>query len=312
MTTLTIRSDPAGAVRSTKHSTVPQYMNDVDINYTKEAFLNPMNLGFLIMAMLTAFFLSGAEPWFNIVLILAAAVELMYLGVVPRNERFRRAIRSQRAAEHAKPPSQKEIFQVLTKTSQRRYARLRKLEKDIQTNYRKLSYATQGLLESHLGKIDGLLDSYLNLLYQKERYEYTVQSGTESEVVKAISTLRDDMEDDSPKVRSIKQRRLHILQQRLDRFKKSNENLEIIEAQLETIEDVVKYIHEQSLTLRNPEEITFQLDTLLSEVEETEAAIEEIEDVFSSSLDLLGDMDTFDTEERQESESTPDRTRLKN
>ncbi len=301
----------AGGGRSTKHSYVSQYMNDVDVNYTKEAFLNPMNLGFLIMAMLTAFFLSGSEPWFNVVLILAAALELMYLGVVPRNDRFRRAVRSRRAAEHAKPPSQKEIFQVLTKGSQRRYARLRKLEKDIRTNYRKLSYATQGLLESHLDKIDGLLDSYLNLLYQKERYEYTVQSGTESEVVKAISTLRDDMADDSPKVRSIKQRRLRILEQRLSRFKKSNENLEIIEAQLETIEDVVKYIHEQSLTLRNPEEITFQLDTLLSEVEETEAAIEEIEDVFSSSVDLLGEMDTFEADDEKASESTPDRTRLR-
>ncbi len=286
-------------------------MNDVDINYTKEAFLNPINLGFLIVAMLISFFLAGPGPWSNVVLILTAALELMYLGIVPRNDRFRRAIRSQRAAEHAKPPSQKEIFQVLTKNSQRRYARLRKLEKDIRTNYRKLSYATQGLLESHLDKIDGLLDSYLNLLYQKERYEYTVQSGAESEVIQAISSLREDMADDSPKVRSIKQRRLHILEQRLERFKKSNENLEIIEAQLETIEDVVKYIHEQSLTLRNPEEITFQLDTLLSEVEETEAAIEEIEDVFSQSVDLLGEMDTYEMEQQPESDSTADRSRLK-
>lgn len=290
---------------------VQQFMNDVDINYTKEAFLNPINLGFLIVAMLLAFFLAGPGPWSNVVLILTAAAELMYLGMVPRNERFRRAIRSQRAAEHAKPPSQKEIFQLLTKTSQRRYARLRKLEKDIRTNYQKLSYATQGLLQSHLDKIDGLLDSYLNLLYQKERYEYSVQSGAESEVVQAISSLREDMTEDSAKVRSIKQRRLRILEQRLERFKKSNENLEIIEAQLETIEDVVKYIHEQSLTLRNPEEITFQLDTLLSEVEETEAAIEEIEDVFTQSTDLLGEMDTYETEEQPESESTPDRSRLR-
>src|SRR5690606_3147387 len=280
------------------------YMNDVDINYTKEAFLNPINLAFLIVAMLTAFFLSGSEPVFNLILIMAAALELMYLGVVPRNERFRRAIRSQRAAEHAKPPSQKEIFQLLTKTSQRRYARLRKLEKDISTNYRKLSYATQGLLESHLQKIDGLLDSYLNLLYQKERYEYTIQTGTEGEVLQAIASLREDMADDTERVRAIKERRLRILEQRLQRFKRSNENLEIIEAQLETIEDVVKYIHEQSLPLRNPEEITFQLDTLLSEVEETEAAIEEIEEVFSPATDLLGDMDTYGTQEEEEPQST--------
>lgn len=271
-------------------------MSEQDPNYTKEAFLNPWNLGFLIMAMLVAFFLSGSEPWFNIVLILAAALELMYLGILPRDERFQRLIRSRRAAEHAKPPSQKEIFQLLTRVSQRRYARLRKLEKDIRANYRKMNYTVQGLLDSHLKKINGLLESYLNLLYQKERYEYSLQSNTEGEIVRAISSLRIDIEDDSPRVRAIKERRLHILEQRLERFKKGRENLEIIEAQLETVEDVIKYIHEQSLTLRNPEEITFQLDTLLKEVEETEASVQELEDVFARSANLLDDLDSIDFE----------------
>ena len=280
-------------------------MNELDINYTKEAFLNPWNLAFLIMAMLTAFFLSGAEPWFNVVLILAAAAELMYLGIMPRQERFQRAIKAQRIAEHNKPPTQKEIFQLLTRHSQRRYARLRKLEKDIEANYRKLSYASQGLLDSHLQKINGLLDSYLNLLYQKERYEQYSHSTSEREVVQTISALREDMSDDSPRVRAIKERRMRILEQRLDRFKRSSENQEIIEAQLETIEDVIKYIHEQSMTLRNPEEITFQLDTLLSEVEETEASVEELEDVFSQTSNLLDGIDEFGTE--QQPDPTPTR-----
>lgn len=81
------------------------------------------------------------------------------------------------------------------------------------------------------------------------------------------------------------------------------ENLEIIEAQLDTIDDVIRYIHEQSLTLRNPEEITFQLDTLLSEVEETEAAVAEIEDVFASPAALLGELSATELEPpRMESE----------
>ena len=286
-------------------------MNEKDINYTKEAFLNPWNLAFLIVAMLTAFFLSGATPLFNVVLLMAAAAELMYLGIVPRQERFRRAVRAQRAAEHAKPPSQKEIFQLLSRPSQRRYARLRKLEKDIQTNYRKLPYATQGLLESHLKKIDGLLDSYLTMLYQRERYDHAVESTTESEVIRAISALRADMENDAERVRAIKERRMRILEGRLERFKKGRENLEIIEAQLETIEDVTKYIHEQSLTLRNPEEITFQLDTLLNEVEETRASVEEIDEVFARPSDLLGGMEGFDLD-APESEQEQARSRLRN
>jgi uncharacterized coiled-coil DUF342 family protein len=139
---------------------------------------------------------------------------------------------------------------------------------------------------------------------------YSSQANTEGEVVSAIEALRKDMADDSPKVRSIKERRLRILEQRLARFKKGRENVEIIRAQLETIEDVVKYIHEQSLTLRNPEEITFQLDTLLTEVEETQLAIEEIEEVFARPTDLLRDLEAYSSESGEEA-GGPAQTRVK-
>jgi hypothetical protein len=285
-------------------------MAKTDINYTKEAFLHPWNLAFLILAMMVSFSVSlfTAVTWpFETILLFITAIELLYLGILPRQERFQLAVRSQRAAEHAKPPSQKELFQVLTKQSQRRYARLRKLSRDIQVNYRKLSYATQGMLDSHVQKINGLLDSYLKLMYQRERYERTAHETAESEVVRSIEDIREDIKDDSPRVRVIKERHLHILEQRLSRFKKGQENLEIIEAQLATIEDVVKYIHEQSLTLSNPEEISFQLDTLLSEVEETQLAVQEVEDVFAKDTDLLSEMDLYDAAKQQESEKTSSR-----
>jgi hypothetical protein len=150
------------------------------------------------------------------------------------------------------------------------------------------------MLDSHVKKISGLLDSYLKLLFQHERYEYSTQARSEAEVVRAITELRDDMSSDTPKVAAIKSRRMKILEQRLDRFKRGAENLEIIEAQLETIEDVIKYIHEQSLTLSNPEEITFQLDTLMNEVQETQSTVEEMEEVFGRQTDLLGDLDTYE------------------
>jgi len=279
-------------------------MPDPEINYNKEAFLHPWNLTFLIVAMLSAFAVSltNVPGTFETLLLFAAAMELLYLGYLPRQERFRKAVRSRRVAEHAKPPSQKEVFHLLTKYSQRRYARLKKFEKEIRVNYRKLSYASQGMLDSHLTKINGLLESYLSLLYQKERYEYATSSTVEADVIRAMSVLREDMADDAPRVRAIKTRRLKILEQRLERSKKGAENMEIIEAQLATVEDVVMYIHEHSLTLRNPEEITFQLDTLLSELEETQASVEAVEEVFARQGDLLEDIDTFDlplTEEQE-------------
>jgi hypothetical protein len=292
-------------------------MSDKDINYTKEAFLNNWNLAFLAVSIVASFVLYGVlgiELWLP--LLFVSAGELLYLGTVPRNERFRRLIRSEKIAERRKPPSQKEIFQLLSRRSQRRYARLRKLKDEIRQNYQSLSYASQGLLDSHVRKIDDLLESYLNLLNQRERYSSYIENATEEDIQQSIDALKEDMADDSERVRAVKQRRLHVLEQRLARFKKGHENLEIIGAQLGTIEDVVKYIHEQSWTLQNPEEISFQLDTLLQEVEETQASVEEIEEVFSSPRDLLGEMDLLDDSAEDVSPSSdsvsPSRERMKN
>jgi len=280
-------------------------MSNENLNYTKEAFLLPLNLVFLISAMVVTFFTIGTEPLGSLIPTFALAAELLYLGILPRQERFRRAVRAQAAAEHAKRPSEKDVFRALTKSNQKRYIRMRNLEKSIKANYAKLGYASQGLLDSHVQKLNGLLDSHLNLLQTQERYLRFSQSASERDVASSIESIRAELATDPPKVQSIKKRRLGILERRLEKFKKTKENLEVIEAQLETIEDVTKYIHEQSLTMSNPEEITFQLDTLLSEVEETQAAVEESEEVFASPTDLLSDIDTYDIEDSE----TPDRAR---
>jgi hypothetical protein len=272
-----------------------------DINYTKEAFLNTWNLVFLLVAAVTiaGLGLAGLVPgWMvNLIVVLSAGTELIYLGVLPRNQRFQRHVRSQRIAEHNRAPSQREVFSQLRNQSQRRYAKLRKLKGQIRENYQRLSYASQGLLDNHVQKIDGLLESYLDLLHQRERYRDFIDSATEGSIRTSIEALKTDMSDDTERVRAVKQRRLKVLEQRLARFHKAHENLEIIGAQLGTIEDVVKYIHEQSWTLQNPQEVTAQLDALLEEVEATQSSIREIEDVFSSPDEYIDEeLDALDAE----------------
>ena len=268
-------------------------MSRESINFTREAFLNRWNLLFLAagIAMSLGIYGLGVLPfWLPLTFVMAG--ELLYLGVMPRNERYRRHIRSQKIAERNKAPSKNEIFRGLNREDQRRVKRLRDLRDEIRANYQGLSYASQGLLDSHLKKIDGLIESYLQMLHQRERYRGQTDGASEQRVIRQIRELRDDMADDSDRVKAVKKRRMKVLKQRLARFKQGHENLEIIGAQLGTIEDVVKYIHEESWTMQNPEEITFQLDTLMEEVEETQSSVRQIEDVFSSSAtDLLDDYD---------------------
>ncbi len=262
-------------------------MKEGEINFTREVFLHPWNLSFLTIGLGTALgfgFLvsSGLGPFlFNSLLTVTIAFELLALGYVPRQKRFRNLIRAKYAALAAKPLSQREMYRQLSRTNQRRYVRLRDLEKELQTNYGKFSFASQGILESHTSKIEGLMNSCLKLMFQQERYHIFGQRKQEQELATAIAAVETELKHASEPIRNIKARRLRVLEQRLERFRKSQEQLEIIEAQVATIEDVVKYIHEQSMTLSNPEEITYQLDLLLSEVEETEASVAQIESVFA-------------------------------
>lgn len=266
--------------------------------------MSPVNLGFLLLALISALLIVG--PAANVLLLFAAAAELMYLGIVPRSERYQRLVKSRKIAERKREVKKdRDVFRSLSKEDQKRYVRFRNMEKAIKDNFSKLPYSSQGILDAHLKKLDGLLDSYLNLLQLKERYiRFTERTG-ERDIVQAIDGLRQEMQTDTPRVRAIKQRRMGILEKRLDRFKKANENLEIIGAQLETIEDVARYVYEQSLTMQNPEEVSFQLDTLVNEVEETQASVEALEDAFGDPMAGLTslDMDELDLSFSDETET---------
>ena len=254
--------------------------------------MSPVNLGFLILALVAALLTGGVAA--NVLLVFAAAAELLYLGTLPRNERYKRAVRARKIEEHRKQPRDREVFRTLAKDDQKRYVRFRNMEKAIKDNYAKLPYSSQGLLKAHLKKLDGLLDAHLNLLQLKERYVQFARRTGENDIVDAIAGLRHEMEGDPPRVRAIKQRRLAILEKRLGRFKKAGENLAIIEAQLETIEDVTRYVYEQSLTMQNPEEVSFQLDTLISEVEETQHSMDALDDAIETTALTELDIEAFE------------------
>lgn len=240
--------------------------NDSYINFQKEAFLMPWNLTFLISAMAmvlgTMIIAPGEAGEFlrNMILLSTFGAELMYLGIMPKDKRFQRAVRSRVNAEMSKQANTPtERLKQLSRYSLERYVRLKKYRDDIAGNYKKLSTASQSLLDSHLRKIEGLMDSYLSMLHTKERYNMIQSDNRELEIARAIEELRQDMEDDPPKVRSVKQRRLTILEKSLEERKRLKENKEILDAQMATIEDVIRFIHEQSLSMKDPDGITFQI-----------------------------------------------------
>lgn len=274
-------------------------------NYTREAFLHPLNLLMLIVATTAAFFLNDLAMVPEVIFSLAFGMELMYLGTVPNLPNFRKAIDTRKARERKKAEESTSMFQSLDRDSQQRFLVLKHLSKLIKENFQKLPYTSQGLLDNISSKIDGLLTNYLNLLDMFRKYDVYLRTSVESKVAEEIHKEKQEMEEaTSDKLRSIKARRINILNKRLERFKTAREKFAIAETQLETIEDAVRYVYEQSMTMNNPEEIGFQLDNLLIEVEETATLMEEVEADMMPGLNLLDDVDLTNSDSETSSGAT--------
>lgn len=253
--------------------------DELNINYSREAFLNPINLGVLLVSTIGALFFSNfSVDVSNLLLTTVFGFELMYLGVVPKLPRFRKKMELKKIKERHASNNEKDLFQSLDSASQKRFLVLKHLAKLVQENFEKLPYSSQGLLDNIGKKIDELLGNYLTLLDLIKRYEVYLNTSLETnlkeEVIRQIEEIKAI---ESEKLKRTKARRVAIMQKRLNKFKIAKEKYLVCETHLETIEDAVRYIYEQSMTMSNPEEIGFQLDNLLTEVDETSQLIDDLD-----------------------------------
>jgi len=265
---------------------------DTSINYTREAFLHPVNMGFLLVATITAFTLSDVGLISNVILSMAFGTELMYLGIVPRLPRFRKNVKLQKLRDRKSEDEEKTVFQELDQKSKKRFLVLKHLTKLIKENFDKLPYSSQGLLENIRKKIGELISNYLTLLDLHKRYKLYMDTSVEESLKREVKNEEEKLETlKSERLKKTRVRRIAILKKRLKKFEIAKEKYLICETHLETIEDAIRYIYEQSMTMSNPEEIGFQLDNLLEEVEETSQLIDDLDQDILPSYSGLDDID---------------------
>lgn len=280
------------------------------INFTREAFLHPVNLGFLFLAALSAFFLNDIPMAANLIFTMTLGVELIFLGTVPRLESFRKYVTARILREQPRNLEEKEIFYNLSSQSQKRFLVLKHISDKVEANFRKFPDTSQGLTDNIRMKIQELLSNYVFMLDSYERYGTYTKTTRNQDIQREIQAVAKELSElESEKLREIKNRRLLILRKREEKLEKARERLKICESQLETIEDAVRYIYEQSITMSNPEHIGLQLDTLLHDVEETVSIVEDLDADVLPGLNLIEKMDNF---EQNADIGSPARSRVSN
>jgi hypothetical protein len=259
------------------------------INFTKEAFLHPANLVWLLVGTISAFVANGFESGFSsAILSFTLGMELIYLGVLPKLPSYQKSVKLKKEKELPDESGDKRIFHSLDGRSQKRFLVLKHITKEVKKNFETLPYTSKGMLEHVITKMDGLLSTYLSLLDMNRRFQMYMNSEVETEIENEVKKQEKKLEDaESDQLKATGKRRLNILNKRLNKFQIAKEKFLICETHLETIEDAIRFIYEQSMTMPNDEDVGLQLDHLLAEMDETTSIIQDLDDSLLPGFDDL-------------------------
>jgi hypothetical protein len=278
-----------------------------DINFLKEAFRIQYN--WIALAGMGAFALitGSALP-----LILAGGLELMYLATVANNPRFQRLVRSWKFAEEqqARERSLSDLLRGLPPDMQTRYINLAQVCGSIRGNFAQLSSGSQMYVQQMDQRLQGLLHAYARLLLAAWQQRQYLKSSDADGIKREIAQLQQRLNQDPPKVQDINKRRIEILSKRLEKYQKILENRQVVDAQCAAVEDVLQLMRDQSVTMRDPQQLSDQLAGLVHDVEQTEQTVQQVEAIFSSlTPDMEGIMQGVDTDTTS---TSPQRTRIGN
>jgi len=250
-----------------------------EINFVKEAFNLQYNWIALAGACLFSILSASLFP-----IILAGGLELMYLAVVPQNWRFQRLIRSRKFGEAAQQRQIQfaELLNSLSPEAKGRYAKLAQVCASVRANFSQLTSTSKVFLQQMDSRLDGLLRAYVRLLLASSQQQQYLKSTDSNDIKREIAALEKDMDSSPPKVQDINKKRIEILNKRVEKYQKVCENQEVVSAQCSAVEDVLHLIRDQSVTMRDPQQVSDQLDNLVHDVEQTEETVQQVEAIFGS------------------------------
>jgi hypothetical protein len=251
--------------------------------YYKEAFWEKLNLTGIAIVALGVFL--GGEAAFPI-LFIGAGLEILYLGIVPSTKKYQKIVNRREEKEETEKleVEKKKMLSSLSTEQQLRFKRLERTKDKLLSSSKEIGEEKFELIYEDLRKLDYLLYSFLNLSVICQKYRRHLKFSNRKDVIRNIKELKEKLEKDEDVKRSknaqkMIQRNIRILNKRLEKLDKITGNLRTLEAQVETIEDTFELVHDEVITFRTPEEITEDLDVLVSNVELTEEALRESDSI---------------------------------
>jgi len=261
----------------------PSYWDYVKAAFHRQvpvALLGTMPVNKMALAVFGVLGLANPGFWF-----LGAAAEVAYLGLLSSSSRFQRLVRGERLAERALDHDDrvKAAFQRLGRASQTRYRGLVAECRQI-LGLDAPESGTDVFQGLRTGKLNELLWLFMRLLTSREQILNTQARVRRVELEEGIAALRkraETADSDGPLARSL-WATLSIQVKRLENLDNAAQNLAVVDAELERIDQQVRLIREESAVSGGAEMLSARLDAVSSTLTETSRWMDQHADLFGS------------------------------
>jgi hypothetical protein len=167
----------------------------------------------------------------------------------------------------------------LTPASAKRYAAMEHLCGLIETNYQSLTGISQAYLAEQRGKLDAILQGCLHRLTALQRYERLPADRNPRAIEEEIADLEHELEreDLSERAAAALRKNLELKRRLLASVSQMRDTVRTLLTELDSMEALLEVLHQNSISLRDPQAISEELDAIVRQSEESERVVREME-----------------------------------
>jgi DNA repair exonuclease SbcCD ATPase subunit len=206
--------------------------------------------------------------------------ELVLLPILDSGPLRRLVHRRRRAlARQQEAVDRRRLVAALGPDNLRRYEAMEDLCRHIEANYQSLTGISQVYLSEQRGKLDLILQGILHRMMALQRYERTPASRRPDELEREIADIERELEQPVQPERAVAalRKNLELKQRLLAALSEVDSTIRTLETELDSMASLLEVLHQNSMSLRDPQAISEELDTIVRQSEDSERIVREME-----------------------------------
>ncbi len=188
----------------------------------------------------------------------------------------RRKLANARAQANAE---RSRLVGALTPQQAKRYAAMEELCRLIEANYQSLTGISQVYLSEQRRKLDVILQGYVQRLMALQRYEKMPMTRNSRDIEEEIEMLEQELADPDLNERAAAalKKNLELKRRLLDSLSEVGGTVKALYTELDSMESLLEVLHQNSISLRDPQAISQELDAIVRQSEESDRIVREME-----------------------------------